>query len=233
MNKSFANYLFFTLFFTILSDAAFALTFGDLTGITPKCKLGKIEAPKIRPDFKQEYPKIFRLDFNGDGFCDYALGLPVPINEKMTQFNISEIFFVQNAGTWISAFAHRKPWHIVDFDYQVWPYHDASLLNVDFIYSKLDGLPFVLGLYAKSDDEGAWRVGSGSCFQYVSVHKWDKQYNSLKRVPDEIRDVVLNYFYTFIKKPCRVDGKGTDGIIERAKEGLRNSLSVMPSASIQ
>jgi hypothetical protein len=74
-----------------------------------------------------------------------------------------------------------------------------------------------LGVHTKMDNEGKYRVGSDFCYQYTSVHRWDAENNSLKRVSDDDRDIVLNYFYIYIKKPCRTDGKGTDGITERDK----------------
>lgn len=207
--------LFFICIFTV--NSVVALTFADLTNIIPKCTLGKSAVPRIRSDIILDHPEILRHDFNGDGLCDYAITLSVPINSKMPHFTMSEILFFQSKGGWISAFSEKISYDKGLSYFDIWPFYNASLEGISLVYPKQKGAPFVLGVNTKIDNEGKHRVGSDFCYQYTSVHRWDAENNSLKRVLNDDRDIVLNYFYTYIKKPCLTNGNGADGITERDK----------------
>jgi hypothetical protein len=174
----------------------------DLRPDTPQCKMPKAKLPKLGVDFAYDLPTEIKADFNGDGWCDYALGVPYPVNTKMGIYDLSQLMALGQASGWTPVFNGKKDYEFMLKGYAqgIWPTQRVDLTDIRLVFPKQQGAPFVLGLFAGGSDEGKRHVGNG-CYQYRSVHRWDDSLGTFKKSEDGTRDVVLKYFYSVIEKP--------------------------------
>ncbi|QNA88239.1 hypothetical protein G4G28_06500 [Massilia sp. Dwa41.01b] len=164
----------------------------------PKAKL-----PKLDVDFANDAPAEIKADFNGDGWCDFALGVPYPLNSNMGMYDLNQLMVLGHAGGWKPVFNGKNPSQLREQldDNATWPSFRVDLTDIRLVFPKQPGPPFVLGLYAGRSDEGKRNTGN-DCYQYQSVHRWDDALGAFKRSDDATRDAVLKYFYSVIEKPC-------------------------------
>lgn len=164
----------------------------------PRAKL-----PKLGVDFAYDMPTVINADFNSDGWCDYALGVPYPINSKMNFYDLNQLMVLGQASGWKPVFNGKKGWELEEkgYEHETWPRFRVDLTDIRLVFPKQHGAPFVLGLYAGDPDEGKRNMGNG-CHQYQSVHRWDDAAGTFKKSDDATRDAVLKYFYSVIEKPC-------------------------------
>ena len=177
--------------------------FIGLRSDTPHCRTPKAKLPKLGVDFANNKPTEIRAEFNGDGWCDYVLAVPYPLNSKMNSYDLNEMMALGQANGWKPVFNGKKGYEFLDegFTNEPWPRFRVDLSDIRLVFPKQQGAPFVLGLYAGGTDEGKRHMGNG-CHQYRSVHRWDEARGTFKKSDDTTRDAVLKYFYSLIEKPC-------------------------------
>lgn len=170
----------------------------------PQCRIPKAKLPKLGVDFANDIPTEIKADLNGDGWCDYALGVPYPLNSNMKGYYLNQLMVLGQASTWKPVFNGKKGWELekVGYENQVWPAFQVDLTDIRLVFPKQPGAPFVLGVFAGYDD--GKRTLSDGCQQYSSVFRWDDAAGTFKKSDDATRDTVLQYFYSVIEKPCSV-----------------------------
>jgi hypothetical protein len=163
----------------------------------PKAKL-----PKLGVDMDYDRPTEIKADFNGDGWCDYALGVPYPINSQMNVYDLSQMMVLGQANGWKPVFNGKKAYEFMDKGYaqDTWPTLRVDLTDIRLVFPAQQGAPFVLGLFA-GDDAGKRDMGNG-CYQYNTVYRWDDALGTFKKSDAATRDAVLTYFYAVMDKPC-------------------------------
>lgn len=169
----------------------------------PQCRMPKAKLPKLGVDFENDMPTEIKADFNGDGWCDYALGVPYPLNSQMNGYYLDQLMALGQASSWKPVFNGKKGWELwrLGHEDRTWPRFQVDLTEIRLVFPKRLGPPFVLGLHAALSDEGKRNMGN-DCYQYSSVYRWDDTVGTFKKSDDATRDAVLNYFYSVIEKPC-------------------------------
>jgi len=169
----------------------------------PQCEMPKAKPPKLDVDFANDMPTEIKADFNGDGWCDYALAVPYPRNSQMNSYLLNQLMVLGQPNGWKPVFNGKKGWELDanGYEHQTWPTDRIDLTNIRLLFPKRSGAPFVLGLYTGDPDEGKRNMGK-NCYQYQSVHRWDDKVGTFRKTDDATRDAVLNYFYSTIDKPC-------------------------------
>lgn len=194
-----------TVLIISFTHLAWALTPDDLRADAPPCKQTKAKRPKLAADKELPYIDVYRFDFNGDGWCDYALGVPYPFNSKMNAYWLNQMILLGGERSWRPAL-NGKP--LPEFDdlvllTDVRPLFQVDLTNIHLVYPKSGGAPYVVGLWASGTDDPIKHYPEPpGCKQYGTVYRWDETVGAFKKVDDATRDVVLKYFYTAIAKPC-------------------------------
>ena len=155
--------------------------------------------PKLGVDFANDMPTEIRADFNGDGWCDYALGVPYPLNSNMNAYELDELMVLGQPRGWKPVFNGKKGWELDDHD--IWPTFRVDLTDIRLVFPRQGGAPFVLGLYAGGSDDGTRDMDNG-CQQYNSVYRWDDAVGTFRKSDEATREAVLRYFYSAIAKPC-------------------------------
>lgn len=180
-----------------------ALAKASLRPDAPRCKTPTAKLPKLGVDIDHDVPTVILADFNGDGWCDYALGVPYPINSSMNAYDLSQLMALGQAGGWKRVFNGKKSHQFIDEGYppDTWPTFRIDLTDIRLVYPAQQGAPFVLGLMAGRADEGKHDLGNG-CHQYRSVQRWDDALATFKKTEDATRDAVLSYFYSVLEQPC-------------------------------
>ncbi len=175
----------------------------ELRPDAPACKTPKAKLPKLGVDVANDMPTEIKADFNGDGWCDYALAVPYPRNSQMNSYRLDQLMALGQADGWKPVFNGKKGWELDanGYEYRTWPTDRIDLTDIRLLFPKQSGAPFVLGLYAGDPDEGKRNMGK-NCYQYQSVHRWDDKVGTFRKTDDATRDAVLNYFYSAIEKPC-------------------------------
>jgi len=175
----------------------------DLRPDLPQCRMPKAKLPRLGVDFANDMPTEIKADFNGDGWCDYALGVPYPLNSKMGMYDLTELMALGQASGWKYVFNGRKLSDLREklVDDEIWPTFRVDLTDIRLVFPEHHGAPFILGLYAGGPDHGKRDMGDG-CQQYQTVHRWDDAVGTFKKSDDATRDAVLKYFYSAIEKPC-------------------------------
>ena len=178
--------------------------------------------PKLGVDAQHDAPTEISADFNGDGWCDYALGVPYPVNSKMNAYDLSQLIALGQVGGWKSVFNGKKSHQLADegLSSETWPTFRIDLTDIRLVFPARRGAPFVLGMMAGGADEGKRSIGNG-CHQYRSVHRWDKALGTFKKADAATSDAVLNYFYSVMEKPCHVQKSlgvslATSGVVHAA-----------------
>lgn len=169
----------------------------------PQCKTPAAKLPKLGVDAHYDAPTGITADFNGDGWCDYALGVPYPINSRMNAYDLSQLMVLGQAGGWKRVFNGKKSHQLADegLSSETWPTFRIDLTDIRLVFPAQQGAPFVLGLMAGGPDDGKRSMGNG-CHQYRSVHRWDDARGTFKKADAAMRDAVLSYFYSVMEKPC-------------------------------
>lgn len=183
----------------------------ELRPDAPQCRMPKAKLPKLGVDFAYDVPTEIKADFNGDGWCDYVLAVPYPLNSKMNSYDLNEMMALGQASGWKPVFNGKKGWELEEkgYEHETWPRFRVDLTDIRLVFPKQHSAPFVLGLDAGMSDEGKRNMGDG-CLQYQSVHRWDNAAGTFKKSDDATRDAVLKYFYSVIEKPCR-HGNSSEG----------------------
>ena len=171
----------------------------DLRPDAPECRMPDAKRPTLGVDVKNEFPTEIKADFNGDGWCDYALGVPYPLNSNMTAYELDELMVLGQPRGWKPVFNGKKGWELEDHD--TWPTFRVDLTGIRLVHSRQGGAPFVLGLYAGGSNDGTRDMGNG-CQQYNSVYRWDDAVGTFRKSDEATREAVLRYFYSAIAKPC-------------------------------
>ena len=171
----------------------------ELRPDAPQCRMPEAKRPKLGVDFKHDLPTEIETDFNGDGWCDYALGVHYPLNSNMNAYGLDELMVLGQARGWRSVFNGKKGWELEDHD--TWPTFRVDLTDIRLVFPRQGGAPFVLGLYAGGSNDGTHGMGNG-CQQYNSVYRWDDTVGTFRKSEEATRDAVLRYFYSAIEKPC-------------------------------
>lgn len=187
-----------------LSSSAAMLSVNDLRPDAPKCKMPQAKRPKLPVNFEHDAPIEIIADFNGDGWCDYALGISYPINSQMNAYTLDQMLILGERSSWkkLPKSLLQSIIELDGFDGNKWPVFRVDLTDVRFVFPKNPGAPYILGLFSGKLDEGMVAIGGLGCRQYVSVHRWDDKVGAFKRMDDAARDVVLKYFYSVLEKPC-------------------------------
>jgi hypothetical protein len=168
----------------------------------PQCKMPNAKLPKLPVDAEYDRPTVIKADFYGDGWCDYALGVPYPINSQMNVYDLSQLMVLGQANGWKPVFNGKKAFEFMNKGYaqDTWPALRVDLTDIRLVFPTQQGAPFVLGLFA-GGEEGKRDMGNG-CYQYQAVYRWDDALGTFKKSDDATRDAVLKYFYSVIDKPC-------------------------------
>ena len=129
-------YLTVILSFAIsgLPAMAQALTFAELRPDAPICRTSKAKRPKLPVNFEHDAPVEITADLNGDGWCDYALGVGYPVNSQMNSYYLSQMLLLGGAKKWEYALHGRKPWlppvGSLDADHNdIWPVFQVDLTD--------------------------------------------------------------------------------------------------------
>ena len=172
----------------------------------PQCKTPTAKLPKLGVDARHDAPTEITADFNGDGWCDYALGVPYPINSRMNAYDLSQLMVLGQAGGWKRVFNGKKSHQLADegVSSETWPTFRIDLTDIRLVFPARRGAPFVLGLMAGGDEDGKRDMGNG-CHQYRSVHRWDDAHGTFRKADAATRDAVLSYFYSVLEKPCNAE----------------------------
>ncbi|UVW28945.1 hypothetical protein [Massilia sp. H6] len=175
----------------------------DLRPDAPTCRMPKAKLPKLGADFENDIPTEIKADFNGDSWCDYALGVPYPLNSNMKGYYLNELMALGQAHGWKPVLNRKKGWELwkMGLEENTWPGFQVDLTDIRLVFSKRQGPPFVLGLYAGGSNDGKRNMGN-DCYQYSSVYRWDATIGAFKKSDNSTRDAVLDYFYSVIEKPC-------------------------------
>ena len=169
----------------------------------PQCKTPAAKLPKLGVDAHHDAPTEITADFNGDGWCDYALGVAYPTNSRMNAYDLSQLMVLGQAGGWKSVLNGKKAHQFTDegVSSEMWPTFRIDLTDIRLVFPEQQGAPFVLGLMAGGLADGKRNLGNG-CHQYRSVHRWDDALGTFRKTDDPTRDAVLSYFYSVLEKPC-------------------------------
>jgi len=175
----------------------------ELRPDAPACKTPKAKPPKLGVDVANDMPTEIKADFNGDGWCDHALGVPYPLNSQMNGYDLNQLMVLGQASGWKPVFNGKKAWQLgaEGYDHQTWPTFRVDLTDIRLVFPKQGGAPFVLGLYAGGSGDGKREMGNG-CQQYNSVYRWDDAVGTFKESDEATREAVLKYFYSAVEKPC-------------------------------
>jgi hypothetical protein len=182
------------------ASAAFALSADELTAVAPKCKTPPTQRPKLVADGKED--NSITADFNGDGWCDFALGVPHPFNSQMESYWFEDVLILGGSKKWKPPLKNKgaASSEISSLDSDIWPTFQVDLTEIAFVYAKSGGAPYVLGI--KTGYELGKKSVTWGCSEYEDVHRWDDTVDAFKKVDDATRDVVLNFYYTKVEKPC-------------------------------
>ncbi len=194
-----------TVLIISFTHLAWALTPDDLRADAPPCKQTKAKRPKLAADKELPYIDVYRFDFNGDGWCDYVVGVQRYFSSKDEFYELPDAMLLGAAKAWAKPFHGKAPYlpPISELDRAVWPNPGIDLTNIHLVYPKSGGAPYVVGLWASGTDDPIKHYPEPpGCKQYGTVYRWDETVGAFKKVDDATRDVVLKYFYTAIAKPC-------------------------------
>jgi len=75
----------------------------------PQCKAPTAKRPKLGVDFAYDMPIGIKTDFKGDGWCDYALGVPYPFNSKMNSYDLDQLMVLVGASGWKPVLNGKNP----------------------------------------------------------------------------------------------------------------------------
>jgi hypothetical protein len=187
----------------------------ELTLNSPACKTTKAERPKLPPKLPKENPNFdtdqeYFYDFNGDGWCDYALGVPYPFNSKMNSFSVEDILLLGNQDRWGKALKGKNDYKfMVSLLHSPWVSFRPDLTDIKLVYSKSGGAPYVIGIYSGNDNEylqnDTHRKNPAYCDkegkqridfftpQYLTVYRWDDTVGTFKKVEESTRKAILEF----------------------------------------
>lgn len=74
--------------------SAKAVTNDDLRPDAPACEMTKGKRPRLPVDSKNDVVSEVVADLNGDGWCDYALGVPYPANSNMNAYTLDQLMLL-------------------------------------------------------------------------------------------------------------------------------------------
>lgn len=86
----------------------------DLRPDAPQCRMPQAKRPTLGVNFKHDLPTEIKADFNGDGWCDYVLGVHYPLNSNMNAYDLDELMVLGQARGWKPVFNGKKGWELED-----------------------------------------------------------------------------------------------------------------------
>lgn len=190
---------------------AATLTMQDLTLKAPTCKTTKAKRPPLAAQKELPYDGVIKADFTGNGWCDYVIWVPYPANSQMPSYDLPGIMLIGSKSGWLKPLHGKKSYlsPISDLDPTIWPTYQVDLSDIQLIYPKTGGAPYVIGLFAGYGDAFSmfkkWEyVG---CYamqpvQYMTVYRWNKKFGTFKKVDKHDADVVLDFYYRTINQRC-------------------------------
>lgn len=173
----------------ILPVQAAPLTEQDLTLEAPQCRTTKAKRPPLPAQKEVPYGNVTKADLNGDGWCDYAIGVPYPFNSQMSLYYLSEEMLLGSKTGWRRPFHGKRPAELslADLNNEKWAWISVDLDDIQLIYPKAGGAPYVVGLYA--GDQEFFRLPKwarfGGCqavhlVQYKTVYRWEPSNESTR-----------------------------------------------------
>ncbi len=134
----------------VLPVQAARLAEQDLTFHAPQCRTTKAKRPHLPAQKEVPYGNVTKADLNGDGWCDYAIGVPYPFNSQMSSYDLSQEMLLGSKTGWRRPFHGKKSYlpPISDLDIEIWAVFQVDLDDIQLIYPKAGGAPYVVGLYA-------------------------------------------------------------------------------------
>lgn len=202
--------LIVTCFAVSLPLMGHALTFDDLRPDAPPCKQSKAKRPKLPADRELPYADVLRHDFNGNGWCDYAVAVPYPFNSKMASYSIDESMILGGDKKWRPVLTGKKWINIDEGTYSAidFPLFQLDLTDIHLVHPKTGGAPYMLGLWA-SGTGPSWQQNPNPphCRQYSSVYRWDEAVGTFRRIDEATAKVVVAYYYRFIARPCLTENE--------------------------
>lgn len=175
----------------------------------PPCKKSAIKRPMLRAEqgvqskesIKTGWYSPLVVDFNGDGWCDFAWAIPYPVNSKMESYWLEDMLILGGPKKWRMPFNGKRP-SVLRIDIEMWPIQNVALTDIAMVSTTTGGAPYVLGI----GPDGHKQVGFG-CYDYASVHRWDNTVDAFKRADEAMRDAVLSFYYSHIGKRCERPAK--------------------------
>lgn len=228
MNRSFTLKLAVACLALGLATVSYALTFDDLRPDAPTCKQTKTKRPQLPADTERYYADALRLDFNGDGWCDYAVAVPYPANSQMPAYGIEELMILGGKKKWRRVLHGKVALNRSLYSNEQWPTFRLDLTDIHLVYPKVVGAPFVLGL-SDTGTGGSWQSSPSPphCKEYSSVYRWDEAVGTFRRVDEATAREVIDYFYERVASPCQ--NANPCGALECSRRRAPNP-SAVPSA---
>ena len=214
MTIRFALNSLLTLLALGLMAPSWALTMDDLRPDAPQCKMPQAAVPDLPPKLPSESEdwdtdeQIF-ADFTGNGWCDYTLGVPYPINSKMNSFGFNDIMKLGDADGWHDVL-HGKQWFKLPLSVTLGdniPLDRMDLTDIHLVYPKKQGAPYIIGLMPGYPLPWVVENDSPHCKKYTTVYRWDPAVGAFKITDPAATQVVLQYYYAKIAEPCSDAGQ--------------------------
>ncbi len=167
------------------------LTVQDLTLKAPACKTTKAKRPPLAAQKELPYDGVIKADFTGNGWCEYVIAASYPVNSQMPSYYLSGIMLIGSKSGCLKPFHGKKPYlsPISDLDPTIWPTYQVDLSDIQLIYPKTGGAPYVIGLFAGYGDAFSmfkkWEyVGCDAMqpVQNMTVYRWNKKFGTFKKV---------------------------------------------------
>lgn len=179
----------------------------DLIATPPPCRTSPGKRPFLKAEQDLKFRKVAKLDwhdsltadFNGDGWCDFALKVPYPINSQMDYYFLDGIFMLGGPHGWRHPRWGVKRTALASDDKDA-PKQNVDLTGVSLVYLDSVPVPYVLGLKS-GYDLGSTLIGRG-CFEYSSVYRWDDKVDAFRRVEEAIRERVIALYYAKLGERC-------------------------------
>jgi hypothetical protein len=194
------NFALFSLSFFFFTQAA---TVDELTLSRPQCKMPTQKRPLLPANSPYESAKSILVDASGDGWCDYILQIPYPINSKMSSYSLNEIMLLGSSSGWQAPFHGKKIHEVAEpfgpLNNDTWIIHRVDFVNARFLYVRT-GAPYLFGVYAGGEEPKLER--SDGCEEYGPVYRWDEVVGGFRKVISVERELVLNFYYSKLDKPC-------------------------------
>jgi hypothetical protein len=113
----------------------------ELQPDAPQVQDAKAKLPRLGVDVANDMPTTIKADFNGDGWCDYALGVHYPLNSRMNSYTLDELMALGRPRGWKPVFNGKKSWEMDE--QETWPTFRVDLTGIRLVFPKQPGAPYV------------------------------------------------------------------------------------------